>query len=147
MRRILTVATLVAIGLSLGPSLAAARGRPAKLELRRTNVGTILVNGQGFTLYAFTRDSRNHDACAQMSGCLGAWPALTSSAKPVAGKGVRAGLIGTITLRGGAKQVTYAGHPLYTYVGDSGPGSTFYVNIFQFGGRWPAMNAAGAEIK
>jgi predicted lipoprotein with Yx(FWY)xxD motif len=147
MRRILTLATLVAIGLGQGASLAAARGSQAKLQLRQTSVGAILVNARGFTLYAFTRDSRNHDACAQMSSCLGAWPALTSSGKPVAGKGVRAGLIGTITLRGGAKQVTYAGHPLYTYVGDSGPGQTFYVNIFQFSGRWPAVNGAGNEIK
>jgi predicted lipoprotein with Yx(FWY)xxD motif len=56
-------------------------------------------------------------------------------------------LIGTIRLANGKKQVTYAGHPLYTYVGDSAPGQTYYVNFFQFGGYWPAVNASGRELK
>ena len=63
------------------------------------------------------------------------------------GQGVKRSMVGTIRLKSGAKQLTYGGHPLYTYVGDSGPGQTSYVNFFQFGGHWPAVNAAGAEVK
>jgi predicted lipoprotein with Yx(FWY)xxD motif len=119
----------------------------AKLGLRKTSVGSILVNSRGFTLYAFTRDGRNRDACARIPRCLAVWPAVTTSGTPVAGKGVRSALIGTIALKGGRRQVTYAGHPLYTYIADSGPGQTSYVNILQFGGRWPAVDAAGHEVK
>jgi hypothetical protein len=43
--------------------------------------------------------------------------------------------------------VTYAGHPLYRYIADTGPGQTSYINILQFGGRWPAVNGAGHEVK
>lgn len=147
MKRILTVMFATALALSLTASLASAGATPAKLQLRKTSVGTILVNAKGFTLYAFTRDGRNEDNCVKISGCLGAWPVVSTTGKAIAGPGVRASLIGTITLKGGSRQVTYAGHPLYTYVGDSGPGSTFYVNFLQFRGRWPAVNAAGGEVK
>jgi predicted lipoprotein with Yx(FWY)xxD motif len=104
------------------------------------------VDSRGFTLYAFTKDRRNHDACAGVPDCLTVWPALTVSGKPIVGPGVKRSLIGTITVKG-KKQVTYAGHPLYGYIADRAPGQTYYINILQFGGRWPAVNAAGHEVK
>jgi predicted lipoprotein with Yx(FWY)xxD motif len=149
LKRILTVILGTAVAALLTSTLASASASAsrAKLQLRKTGVGTILVNARGFTLYAFTKDTRNKDNCAKIGGCLGAWPVVATSGKAIAGKGVKSSLIGTITLKGGTKQVTYAGHPLYTYVGDSSPGQTFYVNFFQFGGFWPAVNAAGKEVK
>jgi predicted lipoprotein with Yx(FWY)xxD motif len=132
---------------ALATGSAGARVNRAKLQLRKTSVGTILVNGRGFTIYAFTKDGRNRDACASIRGCIGLWPIVGGAAKPMLGPGVKSSLVGTITIKGGAKQVTYAGHPLYTYAGDSGPGQTSYVNFPMFGGRWPAMNAAGREVK
>src|SRR5438067_8707405 len=96
----------------------------AEIKLRKTTVGTILVNSRGFTVYAFTRDPRNRDMCVALRGCSPVWPAVTTTGKPIAGHGVRASLLNTINLRGGRKQMTYAGHPLYTYVGDSAPGET-----------------------
>ena len=147
MKRILTVMLATAVAASLATSLAGASARRAKLQLRKTSVGTILVNGGGFTLYAFTKDGRNKDNCANIRGCLGLWPVVATSGKAIAGRGVKSSLIGAITLKGGTKQVTYAGHPLYTYAEDGGPGMTFYVNFFQFGGFWPAVNAAGKEVK
>lgn len=147
MRRMLKVIAVAAVSAGVATSLAAAEGSRAELELRHTRLGALLVNSRGFTLYAFTRDGRNHDACAQIPHCLSTWRPVTTSASPIAGRGVRAGLIGTITLRGGIRQVTYAGHPLYTYIGDTGPGGTFYVNFLQFGGRWPALGAGGNEVK
>ncbi len=147
MRRMLNVIAVAAVSAGVATSLAAAEGGRAQLELRHTRLGALLVNSRGFTLYAFTRDGRNHDACAQIPHCPGTWPPVTTSGTPIAGRGVRAGLIGTITLRGGIRQVTYAGHPLYTYIGDTGPGGTFYVNFGQFGGRWPALGSGGNEVK
>jgi predicted lipoprotein with Yx(FWY)xxD motif len=147
MKRIsLAIAAAALVG-ALGTGIAGASAKREKLQLRRTSVGTILVNGRGFTVYAFTRDSRNKDTCQQLKGCTGVWPPVTSASNALAGSGVKSSLIGSITLRGGAKQVTYAGHPLYTYRGDSGPGQTSYVNFSAFGGRWPALNASGQEVK
>ena len=127
------------------PHAHAARG--AKLEIRHTMLGGILANGRGFTLYMFTRDSVRHDRCVAISGCTGIWPVLTSNGTPQLGTGVRRALVGTIKLPSGARQVTYAGHPLYTYIADSGPGDTSYVGQSQFGGRWFALNAAGHIVR
>jgi predicted lipoprotein with Yx(FWY)xxD motif len=141
-----------------GPALAAATGaapssaataaaaRAPTVRLEQTSLGKILVDGSGATLYMFTRDRRNKDRCANVSGCLGIWPALTTTHKPVAGAGVRSSLLGTIKFHGDVRQVTYAGHPLYGYVLDFGPRSTFYVGTEEYGGRWNAVNAAGKAV-
>jgi predicted lipoprotein with Yx(FWY)xxD motif len=145
-RMVIAIALAATVAL-VSTAMAVARGSRAKLNLRRTAVGTILVNGGGFTVYAFTRDARDRDRCVSISGCSRAWPLVTTSGRPVAGRGVRSSLIGTISVGHGLQQVTYAGHPLYTYVGDSGPGQTSYVDFSQFGGRWPALSASGGEVR
>ncbi len=127
-------------------SAAAARPKPAKIQLRSTSLGKVLTNGSGFTLYVFTHDKRNRDTCAAISGCTAVWPAVTTHGKPTAGRGVKASLLGTITLAHGVKQVTYAGHPLYTYSGDSGPAQTDYVGTPEFGGTWDAVSAKGKLV-
>jgi predicted lipoprotein with Yx(FWY)xxD motif len=144
----------IAIALSGALFLVAASGpaagaspRAAKVQVRHTALGNILANRRGLTLYVFSRDSRKHDSCMAISGCAGIWPVLKTGARPTAGSGVKRSLLGTITLPGGARQVTYAGHPLYTYIGDSGPGQTEYVGFDQFGGRWYAINASGRVVK
>jgi predicted lipoprotein with Yx(FWY)xxD motif len=123
--------------------LAHVAGGGAKIALRSTSMGKVLVNGRGFTLYAFTKDSKNKDRCAMTAGCKNVWPVVSTHGKPVAGPGVKRSLVGSIKLSGGVQQATYAGHPLYTYAGDSGPGETGYVGASQFGGRWLAVNASG----
>ena len=127
-------------------STGAHAARSAKLQLRHTSLGSILVNGGGHTLYLFTRDSRNHDRCASVAGCTGIWPMLTTTGTPTLGRGVKRALVGTITVAG-QHQVTYAGHALYMYIGDAGPGDTSYVGQSQFGGKWLALNAAGHTVK
>jgi predicted lipoprotein with Yx(FWY)xxD motif len=117
------------------------------VELRKTKLGKILVTSSGYTLYAFSKDSRGKDACAKIKGCLEAWPAKEAQGKPSAGPGVHASLLSTVKLPTGATQVAYAGHPLYIYAGDSGPGQTSYVGVKQFGGTWDAVNAAGHLVK
>lgn len=133
----------VAAGSSV-PARSAAAG--ARVAVRHTALGAILVNGRGFTLYMFTRDGRDRDRCAQISGCRGVWPLDTTHGRPVAGRGVRSALLGTIRV-GRATQVTYAGHPLYTYVADSAPGQTSYVGVSMFGGRWFALRASGRVVR
>jgi predicted lipoprotein with Yx(FWY)xxD motif len=142
--------TLLAATALLGafPGAALAhhkKPRRAKLELRQTSAGMILVGRSGYTLYAFSKDKPRKDACIKIPGCLGAWPAVTTVGKPIAGPGIQRSLIGTIKL-GKKTQVTYAGFPLYTYRGDSKPAETTNINIFQFEGYWPALAANGQEI-
>jgi predicted lipoprotein with Yx(FWY)xxD motif len=126
---------------------SANASRVAVVGLRHTKLGKILVNSKGHTLYEFTRDHSNRSACATIMECPEFWPALKTTGKPVAGAGLRASLLSTIKLPGGAKQVTYAGHPLYTYSVDSGPGETSYVGERAFGGNWYAINASGHTVK
>jgi predicted lipoprotein with Yx(FWY)xxD motif len=133
------------------PTSALAKSAPT-VKLANTDKGKILVVGspgsaQGFTLYMFTKDGRNKDNCAKDSNCISIWPPLTVNGKPTAGPGVRASLLGTIKLPNGSKQVTYAGHPLYTYSQDAGPGETSYIGAFQFGGTWYGVNPTGKKVK
>jgi predicted lipoprotein with Yx(FWY)xxD motif len=129
------------------PPTAAHAARAAKVQLRRTSLGKILVSASGFTLYRFTRDPRNKDTCVMISECPQTWPALTTSARPIAGAGVKSSLLSTITLPDGRKQVTYAGHPLYLYASASERAETSYVGVRNFGGTWDAVNAAGKLVK
>jgi len=117
------------------------------VKLRNTDLGKILVNSSGFTLYEFTKDSRNVNSCVKIKGCTRVWPALTTTGSAKAGPGVKASLLSTITLSGGVKQVTYAGHALYTYSESSEAGDTSYVGVREFGGSWDALSASGAAIK
>jgi len=146
MRRTLPLLAAIAAATLTLSGLAAASPSPIKLQLRHTSVGTILVDGRGFTVYAFTKDGRDADVCMRISGCTGVWPLRSARARPGAGQGVRASLIDTIAIGGGHRQVTYAGHPPYGYVADGGPGQTEYVGISEFGGRWPALDAAGGKV-
>jgi predicted lipoprotein with Yx(FWY)xxD motif len=114
--------------------------------LRHTSLGSILETSSGFTLYEFTRDRGSEDSCVKLHGCAQAWPVLTTSGQPTAGTGVKASLLSSIRIAGGARQVTYAGHPLYTYSADS-RGSTDYVGVSAFGGYWYALSAAGHAVK
>ncbi|HEX3511765.1 MAG TPA: hypothetical protein VHT27_11780 [Solirubrobacteraceae bacterium] len=125
----------------------AAASKRATVSLRSTRVGNILVTSSGFTLYEFTRDSTNKDVCQKIRGCTEAWPPLLTSSRPAGASGVHSTLIGSIKIAGGQMQVTYAGHPLYTYVGDTSKGQTSYVGVNALGGRWYALAANGALVK
>jgi predicted lipoprotein with Yx(FWY)xxD motif len=142
-------ATLTASAASLahsGIETAHAAGA-ATVNLRHTAIGKILVTGSGNTIFLFTHDKKNVDTCIKISGCTGTWPVVKAHNRPTAGSGVKSSLLGTITLAHGVKQVTYAGHPLYTYAFSSGAGDTSYVGAAEFGGTWYAVNAAGKTVK
>jgi predicted lipoprotein with Yx(FWY)xxD motif len=132
---------------AIAPLGAGARSRPASIQIRSTALGKALVSRSGFTVYAFSHDGRNRDTCANISGCAAIWPVVKTSGAPSAGAGLERSLLGTITLAHGVKQVTYAGHPLYVYSGDTSPAATNYVGASQFGGHWYAITAAGTFLK
>jgi predicted lipoprotein with Yx(FWY)xxD motif len=149
-----TGAAVAATAVAQAQSTTAHTAKAAKVQLRHTSKGKILVNASGFTLYRFTKDPRNKDTCLTSEGegygsssCPEVWPAYTTSGKPVAGAGVKSSLLGTIKLPGGRKQVTYAGHPLYVYKAASERGETSYIGAKSFGGMWDAVSATGGLVK
>jgi predicted lipoprotein with Yx(FWY)xxD motif len=144
-KRILLALALAAMILTAPVAVASAK--TPTLRLKSTSAGKLLVNSRGDTVYMFTKDGRRKDNCATTNGCLQVWPALTSKGNPTVGAGVKARLVGTIKLSNGKQQVTYGGHPLYTYVGDEGPASTDYVGFRQFGGLWYGVSAAAKSVK
>jgi predicted lipoprotein with Yx(FWY)xxD motif len=116
----------------------------ATVSVASTDLGNILVDSQGRTLYLFAKDTGTKSTCS--GECATAWPPLRDSAKPTAGSGVKASLLGTTPRSDGEPQVTYNGHPLYGYQGDSASGDTNGQAISAFGAPWYVLSAAGSEI-
>jgi len=84
------------------------------------DLGKVLVDSKGFTLYYFKKDEDGKSAC--YGGCAGVWPPLTTGGSPKGMSGVQAAMLGTTKRSDGTVQVTYAGWPLYTYEADRKPG-------------------------
>ena len=144
---LLSAATAAGAAAAPRTGARAHAARATVVGVRSTALGKILVNGSGHTLYMFTRDHGARNSCVAIRECPEAWPALETRGAPRAGVGVHASLLGTIRLRGGARQVTYAGHPLYLYSVDAGPGETSYVGERAFGGIWYALSAGGRTVR
>ena len=108
--------------------------------------GTILVAANGKTLYRYTLDTKGVNRCTGVPACSKYWPQLLikSTAKPTVGTGASAALLGTIKAAHGMRQVTYAGFPLYYFVGDSAAGQT---KGQAFEKEWYVVNTKGAFVK
>ncbi|MCW3020138.1 MAG: hypothetical protein JWN10_2446 [Solirubrobacterales bacterium] len=120
--------------------------RATEVVLRHTSLGSILTTSSGLTLYEFTHDHGSANSCIKIRECPQVWPALETAGAPIAGPGVKGSLLSSIRIAGGARQVTYAGHPLYRYSADS-RGTTGYVGVSEFGGNWYALGASGRAVK
>ena len=126
----------------------AAKDRAPKgalVTLRKTTLGSILVDAQGRTLYIFEKDRTGMSACD--TTCVKFWPPLVSRTTPRAGKGVQKAMLGVTRPHNGRRQVTYAGHPLYTFVGDKTPGDTSGEGQTNFGAEWYALAASGRAVE
>lgn len=102
------------------------------------NLGTVLVNGDGRTLYLFESDNGPTSTCVDT--CAGTWPALTTSGDASATGGADSSMLGTSTRADGSTQVTYNGHPLYIYSGDMAAGQA---NGEDIGNVWYAVTTQG----
>ncbi len=110
-----------------------------------TSLGTILVDGNGMTLYDFANDTNGQSACTQ-AACVAAWPPVKAPATlPASLSGVDAKL-GETTRPDGTEQLTVAGHPVYTFAGDSKPGQTNGEGKELNGGLWFALSPAGDSV-
>jgi predicted lipoprotein with Yx(FWY)xxD motif len=149
---LLSAAVLVALaaagcGSGGGSSTAtstAAGGSSATVSVASTGLGNILVDSKGRALYLWEKDSGTKSACS--GECATAWPPLRTSGKPTAGSGAKASLLGTTKRSDGQPQVTYAGHPLYGYQGDTEAGDTTGQGSTGFGAPWYVVSATGNEI-
>ena len=134
----LAAAALALFGLAVAgasPAAPAATGT----GLKTTTIGgtTVLTNAQGRTLYSFGPDTPASSKC--YGSCAVYWPPVTGT--PTAGPGLP-GNVTTITRTGGAHQLTYNGHPLYTYIGDTAPGQARGNNLNLNGGLWHEVAAS-----
>ncbi|MGA2470452.1 MAG: hypothetical protein ABSG64_07155 [Solirubrobacteraceae bacterium] len=139
------LASLLALAVfAIGASAAVAASGGAVVKTSSTSLGKILVAGNGRTLYAFSLDTKHTSACT--GSCATSWIPLTTTGAPRAKGSAKAADLGTITRSGSVKQVTYRGHPLYEYIGDTAPGQTNGQGQFAFNGYWYVVSAKGATI-
>lgn len=122
---------------------ATSRGSAIVTSASVPKLGRVLVDSRGFTLYDFHKDKGAKSAC--YGACAANWPPLTTEGSPGAGEGAMASKLGTTKRSDGTMQVTYAGHPLYTYAGDSKPGEANGNDVDAFGGQWYALQPNGQE--
>jgi len=146
---VLAAGVLTLALLAGGPALSspsAVSAKTAKVAVfKSTALGTILVDGQGRTLYLFEKDGRGRSSCA--GACATYWPPLLTHGRPAAGRGVKGSLLGLTRRADGTTQVTYAGHPLYRFVQDRKPGQTTGQGSRTFGANWYVLSSAGKKIE
>src|ERR671934_1947779 len=132
------VAALAVVVAAAAPATQAAPR--ATVVAKPSRFGAILFDGRGYVLYAFTRDPRGRSVCR--GACARAWPPYVVETRPRAGTGVAARRLGTTRRGDGSLQVTYAGRPLYYYVGD-GVGEVKCQDVTEFGGTWLIVRPSG----
>ena len=138
------------IALAFTALVAFTAGTPTKdpsptLAVRSSAYGPILFDGRGHALYAFTRDARGGRSTCY-GACAKAWPPYVVRGSLSSGSGARRSLLRTVRRRDGARQVTYAGRPLYYYVGD-GRLQVKCQNVDEFGGRWLVVRGSGRLVR
>jgi predicted lipoprotein with Yx(FWY)xxD motif len=143
-RFVLGMLLFLAAGGSAGAAHKAQTG--ATLTVRSTRFGSILFDGRGRALYAFTRDPRGgRSQC--YGACARKWPVYFAAGRPLAGKGVTRSLISTARRRDGRRQITYNGRPLYYYSGDKSPGEILCQNVDEFRGTWLVVRPNGKLVR
>src|ERR1700722_18458655 len=126
------------------PASGAAASGGTVITTAKSSAGTFLTTGSGKAVYLWVKDTGDMSNCN--GACAGAWPPVTTTATATASGGAKASDIGTITRSDGTKQVTYDGHPLYYFAGDSGPGMATGQGSDGFGAKWWLVSPAGSDV-
>ncbi|HZD67866.1 MAG TPA: hypothetical protein VFA45_02790 [Actinomycetes bacterium] len=124
---------------------ATGGGAGATVAVKSSELGKILVDDQGRTLYLFEKDKGPTSTCS--GACAAAWPPETTDGTPKAGSGASAAELTTSARDDGSMQVVYHGHPLYRYGGDAKAGDTNGEGLDQFGAEWYVLSPAGEKIE
>ena len=128
-------------GGAAAPAASAATGSAA-LRVASSDAGSVLVDGGGRTVYAFAIDTPGRSNCT--GACLQHWPVVPASASPAA-FGVTA-TVGSLARPDGVRQLTVNGYPVYTFVGDTGPGTIKGQGVDASGGKWWVVAPTGHWI-
>jgi predicted lipoprotein with Yx(FWY)xxD motif len=123
------------------PSAPGGAGAQAAITVRHDKLGSYLADARGRALYLFEADTGTTSSC--YSACASVWPPL-KSASPSAG--VTRTLLGTTKRKDGTAEVTYGGHPLYLYAGDTTAGAVNGQGLNQFGAKWYLVAPTGKKI-
>jgi predicted lipoprotein with Yx(FWY)xxD motif len=158
---IAALGALAAVALLLAPSTQGAKSnapvistakapvtstaKAPVISTAKTKLGRILVDTRGRTLYLFEKDRKGKSTCNGQ--CAVAWPPLIAGAKPRVAGAAKAALVGTTKRADGRRQVTYNGHPLYTFIQDKKRGQTKGQGLDGFGAKWYVLSSAGRAIK
>ena len=126
------------------PSAAAGGSGSTVITTVSSSAGTFLANSSGHAVYLWTKDSSGMSACS--GACAGAWPPVTTTGTVTASGGAKSSDLGTITRSDGTKQVTYDGHPLYLFSGDSGSGMASGQGNDGFGAKWWLVSPSGSDV-
>ena len=133
-----------------GTPVAGASAAPAAtattLVLANSKLGQILADRAGRSLYVFEADTGTTSVCIS-AGCVAEWPPFIADGNPQVAAGLAADQLGTTTRADGARQVTYHGHPLYYFAGDTQPGSTAGQALNDNGGPWYVVRADGTPVE
>ena len=128
-----------------GASAPSSQSGSASVSVADSSLGQILVDGNGKTLYLFEADTSTQSTCS--GGCAQAWPPVTTKGAPKAAGGASASLLGTTARSDGTTQVTFGGHPLYSFTGDTKPGDTNGEGSTAFGAGWDVLTPTGEKIE
>jgi predicted lipoprotein with Yx(FWY)xxD motif len=145
MRTLTALLGVVTVAVLAPNAMSAQRADRGTVTAHSSAYGQILFDGRGFVLYAFTKDPRGRSVCS--SACAKAWPPYIVRSVPRAGVGVRRSLLGATRRADGKIQATYAGRPLYYYVGDRAPRQIRCQNVSEFGGLWLVVRPSGAPVR
>jgi predicted lipoprotein with Yx(FWY)xxD motif len=145
--RTLLLLVVAAAALAVTAAPMAAEQTAPTLTTHSSGFGRVLFDGRGFVLYAFTKDPRGGGRSTCRGGCAKAWPPYVARGALGAGAGVKRSLLGTIRRADGSRQVTYAGRPLYYYVGDKKSGQILCQNVSEFGGLWLVVRPSGKLVR
>jgi predicted lipoprotein with Yx(FWY)xxD motif len=116
----------------------------ATVAAKPTKLGTVLVDADDRTLYLFEKDKGTRSTC--YGACASVWPPVTTSEQALAGAGIDEAKLGTTKRTDGTTEVTYAGHPLYTYAADAKAGDVKGQDVDQFGAGWYVLKPSGEKI-
>src|SRR4051794_40746488 len=136
---LLVPALLVPVAVATG-----AKSKPKALQVRSTSLGKVLVDSKKRTLYMLTADGKNTSTCSGQ--CAMNWPPAKAPSKPKVASALKQRKLRAIKRSDGSKQLAYAGHPLYRYIGDSKPGDVNGEGINAFGGLWYVLGKSGSPV-
>jgi predicted lipoprotein with Yx(FWY)xxD motif len=142
--RLTTISSVVLAAVVVLVTAATAATGGTVVSWRKTSIGNAITNSAGHTLYLFRADHGTTSTC--YGQCAVYWPPLLTSGKPTASGRVMGSLLGTTKRKDGKLQVTYKGHPLYTYLMDKKAGQTAGEGSKFFGAAWYALAPSGATI-